>query len=648
MTSLAAIKGHAALAPYHEARAALRDIDSLADAVDLLNRSYREGKPLVSDSLYDNVFIPALQQEHPDHPFLYQVEPEPLDTDAAGTLVRHAKPMLSTAKAYSLKELEAYLQRVDKMAASLGIPPHEVSFRLTAKLDGIAGFDDGEKLLTRGDGLQGRDITRVLTQGVVVEGDRGMGRGELVCDKAFFTTYLGPNTEYAMDHARNFVAGFAGSDTLKAHHDLALSAGAIRFVPFSTLPEKTVMADDLRREWMQLYQAVIEASPYDTDGMVVSVNHRRLHEALGATNHHERGVLAIKRRSDTAESTVRSVRLTTGRTGRIIPTLLIQPVSLSGATVSKVTAHTAKNLKALGLGVGAQCLVTRSGEVIPFLCDVLVPADIPMEVTHCPSCGSEAEEEGEHMICPNTLDCQAQAEAKLRHWFQTLGNVDLFGPKTITTLVDADIISLEAIYAMGSEDFAALGFGPGQSENLVAQLKRSRTEPVADWRFLAAFGIRHLGKGDARRLLAEIPLGALSAISASEIAAIDGFGTKTSPLIADTLNHRWEHIAHMLALGFNLEQTPLNSEAAPQGAGLLAGEKVVFTGTMQQGKRSDMEAQATQLGADVQSAVNGQTTLLVIGEKAGSKLKKAESINEKAGRTVVAILTEADYLQRLA
>lgn len=648
MSALTSLKQHDALIHNPDALETLAQAESLADALQRFNHAYRQGAPLVSDELYDTLLVPALREESPDHPFLHAVEPEVLP-DNGTALVKHERPMLSTNKAYTQDEVEGYLTRVDKVAASLGIPPHEVTFRLTAKLDGIAGFDCGVRLVTRGDGLQGRDITHVLDHGAVAEGGRGLGRGELVCDKAFFEQHLGPGTTFNMDHARNFIAGFAGSDTLKAHHRLALDAGAVRFIPFATLPEFSVNADDVRRDWRTLYQTVIESSPYDTDGMVVSVSPRSLREAMGATNHHERGVLAIKRRSATVESTVLDVRLTTGRTGRIIPTLIIEPVTLSGALVSRVTAHTARNLHALGLGVGAKGIFTRSGEVIPYLCEVTEKAPTPMVVTHCPSCGTKAELDGEHMICPNTLDCQAQAEAKLRHWFQTLGNVDLFGPRTVTTLADAGITSIEAIYAMSEGDFADLGFGPGQSSNLVRELERSTTEPVADWRFLAAFGIRHLGKGDARRLLAQVPLEDVPTLDAARIEAIDGFGTKTSPLIADALNTGQPHIEHMLALGFNLEHTRLAKDtpkATP--AGLLAGEKVVFTGTMQHGKRKDMEAEAGNMGCEVQSAVNGQTTLLVIGAKAGSKLKKAESINDKAGRDVITILSEEAYLKRTA
>lgn len=287
--------------------------------------------------------------------------------------------------------------------------------------------------------------------------------------------------------------------------------------------------------------------------------------------------------------------------------------------------------------------------MIPKLLKVIEKSDSPLLVEHCPCCGVETVSEGEHTICPNVGGCPAQTEAKLRHWFHSLGNVDLFGPKTITTLTNQDITDIPTVYQLRASDFQAFGFGPGQAANLEAQLERSRRHPVADWRFLASFGIRHLGKGDARRLLAEYPLEMLGRVSASDIEKIEGFGAITSPKIAASLHERWPEITHMLSLGFNLEVTPLASETpVVNTGGLLAGEKVVFTGTMQQGKRSDMESNAQGLGAEVQSGVNGQTTLLVIGEKAGSKLKKAEGINSKAGRNVITILNESEYLARIA
>jgi DNA ligase (NAD+) len=620
--------------------ALLEEAASLAEVCEGLNAAYRRGEPLVSDHAYDTIFIASLLAQDPDHPFLHRVEPE--EVSLVLPTVRHSKPLLSTNKAYSAGEVDRYLQQVSKAAMEMGLDPDALRFRLTAKLDGIAAHDDGERVVTRGDGLQGTDITRIVELGVVMEGGRGRGRGELVCDREFFHANLGKGTEYDQEHPRNFIAGFVSADSVKAHHRVALEAGAIRFIPFADLPDHTVSADELREGWEALYDKVIADNAYETDGVVVEVTHPGLREAMGATSHHERAVLAIKREGETAISTVTGIRLTTGRTGRIIPTLLIEPVVLSGATVSKATAHTARNLVALGLGVGATARFIRSGEVIPKLQEVITPSATPLVVTHCPSCGTEAVPEGEHSVCPNVEGCIAQAESRLRHWFHTLGNIDLFGRETVARLVDAGITEIPAIYAMTEEDFEALGFGPGQSANLVAQLERSLTEPVMEWRWLAAFGIRHLGRGDARKLLREIPLEALGEVTAEQIARIDGFGPKTSPAIAATLRKMWPTISLMHAMAFALEKDAAPAESSATSP--LAGELICFTGTMHKGARKEMEAHAITLGAQVQSGVNGKTTLLVAGEKAGSKVAKAEQINAKAGREIVRVLSEDAYL----
>lgn len=189
-----------------------------------------------------------------------------------------------------------------------------------------------------------------------------------------------------------------------------------------------------------------------------------------------------------------------------------------------------------------------------------------------------------------------------------------------------------------------LGFGPGQSRNLVAELARSREEPVREWRWLAAHGIRHLGKGDARRLLAHIPLRQLGTVTAAEIAAIEGFGPKTSVAIADTLNATWTWIEELLALEFNLVSDSDAQEA--QGNTPLAGKRIVFTGTMATTKRKDLEKAAAEQGAQVQSAISAATDWLVAGDKAGSKLEKARKLID-SGKSNIEILSEADYLARI-
>lgn len=621
-----------------EVLALLEQHDDLGALCEHLNAAYRDGEALVSDGIYDQVFLAGLQEQQPDHHFLHSVEPESINPDLP--LVRHITPMLSTLKAYGNAEVEGYVSRVKRAALDRGVAP---TFVLTAKLDGVAADYSGTTLATRGDGLQGRDVTHIIEQGVVMHG--GRGRGEIVVDQEVFESKLGLSSEHGLHHVRNFVAGYISSDSLKPHHLLALNEKALHFVPFDTLPSIEVDESTLIRSWESLYDQVVEGCPYLTDGVVVAVADPALREAMGSTNRHERGVLAIKKQGETAVTRVNSVSLSVGRTGRIVPTLVLEPVYLSNATISRATAHTVANLKKMELGVNAEVLICRSGEVIPRILKTITPADEPVTVTHCPVCNTPTVEDGEHTVCPNSITCSAQAEATLRHWFHTLGNVDGFGPETVSRLVEADLIELPAIYAMAEADFASLGFGPGQSKNLAAELERSRSEPVRDWRWLAAFGIRHLGRGDSRRLLENIPLENLDGITAEEIIAIDGFGPKTSHAIADTLNAMWPTIKVMIDLGFNL-QSDADTQAEVANSP-LNGKRMVFTGVMASAKRADLERGATELGAQVQSAVSASTDLLVIGEKAGSKLSKAQKLNAD-GKASIEILSEADYLEVLA
>lgn len=615
--------------------------ETLAELCDALNRAYRAGCPVVTDPQYDELFVRPLRRIAPDHPFLSAVEPEADAFD--GPTVRHAAPMLSTDKAYTENEISAFFRRVEKSAASIGLDPAAITFRATCKLDGIAGHDDGTRLVTRGDGLAGTDISHVIDAGFTMVGGRGLGPGELVIDQCYFEDVL--RVEFpGLKHPRNYVAGFAGAKEIKTHHRSAAEAGALRFVPYSTLPSWTGGADAFLADWRLVYQNLRAESEYLTDGIVLEVlGPAGLKDALGATSHHHRWQVAIKQKGEMAETTVERIRLQTGRTGRITPVLEISPVPLEGATISNVTAHTVATLARQGLGVGAKVRISRAGGVIPTLEDVVTAADAPLKVSACPSCESPAEIEGEYMVCPNTAECPAQVENRLKHWFATLGNADLFGPATIRRLVAAGCTTIADIYSLAEEDFAALGFGPGQSRNLADQLDRSRREPIPDWRFLAAFGIRHLGRGDSRKLLSVYPLDDVSGLTADQIEAVPGFGPITSPQIAASLNRLAHLIEHMLGLGFSLEETPRGGNSGP-----LDGLSVVFTGKMMHGTREAMSEQARALGATVQSSVTSKTDILVAGEKAGSKLKKAESLNSGTATPVVKILDEDAWLALVA
>lgn len=185
-----------------------------------------------------------------------------------------------------------------------------------------------------------------------------------------------------------------------------------------------------------------------------------------------------------------------------------------------------------------------------------------------------------------------------------------------------------------------MGFGPVQSKNLAHAITISRTKPVEDWRFLAAFGISNLGTGDSRKLLAHAAIEDILTLTEDQIENIKGFGKITGKAIADDLKRLGPLIAHMIGLGFELQRTPLAS-TQPAIESPLAGKGIVFTGKMTHGSREAMQADARTLGAKVQNAVSGKTDYLVCGEKVGAtKIDKARRIG-------VRILSETEYMDLL-
>lgn len=611
---------------------AIADTESMARQCTEYNRLYRAGTPAVSDAEYD-LLVEQLRQAAPDHPVLHSVEPEPV---MGVGKVRHPSPMLSTEKAYKDEEITRFVNRIHAAATELGIPSSEVVFRVTPKLDGLAGRDDGQVLSTRGNGDEGSDITRAYERGLVAVGGRREGVGEIVCDQDYFNEYLSD----AFDHPRNFTVGAISADTLSEEALHAYAHGAIRFVSYNELASWEGSGEALTERLREIDANVKGGVPYATDGTVIEVTHPLVKAHLGHTSHHHRWQIALKTLGQTAQATVTGIVWQTARTGRITPVLEIAPTRLSGATISRVTAHHAGMVRDKQLGAGAVIELVRRGEVIPFCSAIHSPSTTVAIPETCPCCGTPTVWEGDFLRCPNAQDCSAQTATALMHFFKTLGNVDLMGPRTVGKLVDNGYTTLERVYEVSDSALMAMGFGPGQAANIVTELHRSRTETVDDWRFLAAFGIEDLGRGDSRRLLKHHKLETLASLQEADLLAIHGFGEKTSQAIVSRIAKRWPTIQHMLDLGFSLRRTPLEADTPNDGP--LVGKNVVFTGSMGSGSRDAMQEQARQMGANVQSSVGKTTHYLVCGDKVG------QSKMDKAAKNGTTVISEADYLALIA
>lgn len=608
--------------------------NELVTVIEALNTAYRAGMPVITDARYDHEFMAELARRDPQHPRLARVETEP-DAVFGETRVPHPQPMLSTEKAYTEADLNRFLDRIRSAAKTLGLDPEAVVLRVTVKLDGLAGRYDGKVLATRGDGLSGFDITRVLKRGLRIVGD-GTGPGELVVSLSYFTQHLADTFE----HPRNFMVGAVAADTLSDEADAAFRAGAAHFVLYDALPAWHGSPGALSADLSRIIADVkAQTAEYQNDGAIVEVMDAAIRSTLGATSHHHRYMIAVKERGETATAQITSLTWQTGRTGRVTPVIGITPTWLSGATISNVTAHHAGMVRSLGIAVGAVIEISRAGSVIPKLERVVLPSTHPSLCDNCPSCGTALIwESDKFLVCPNSTGCHAQRETSLTHFFAILGSADLFGPATIAKLHAAGYSTLEAIYALTDEQFRAAGFGPGQSANLVRELRRSREQPTEDWRFLAAFGIRHLGRGDSKRLLTRLPLRTLGNVAPAQIQAIPGFGELTAHAIARELQMKWPTINHLLALGFNLTDSIACASASTS---VFAGKRLCFSGTMSTGDRETMQQNASANGVIIQTSVNSKTDYLVVGDSPGaSKVTKAQALS-------IAILTEAQYLRLL-
>jgi DNA ligase (NAD+) len=435
------------------------------------------------------------------------------------------------------------------------------------------------------------------------------------------------------------VVGIVSSDTLNDFAQKALQEKAVHFVPYAQLPNWKGTADELQKNIESITQNLFDQTDYPIDGIVVEVDDQAIKHHMGATQHHYRWQIAVKQRGATATTTVNEVIWQVGRTGNVTPVMEVTPVSLSGATIKRVTAHHAGMIKERRIGSGALIEVIRSGEVIPKLEKVIKPADKINLPETCPACDQPLEWRNDFLKCSNSA-CRAQIIQRIHHWFKTLGNADWFGIKTIEKLVESGYDSLEKIYAMTLDDYLAIGFGPVQSKNLAEAIQTSLTKTVEDWRFLAAFGISDLGLGESRKLLSRIKIEGLIDTSASDIATIHGFGSITSKSIESDILKFKTTLLHMLSLQFNLAKTPLIAQQQAANSP-ITGKYLVFTGKLLHANRDQMKTQAENLGAIIQTAVSRKTDYLICGEKVGAKkLQKAQELG-------IEIISESGYLEMI-
>ena len=608
--------------------------EDLLEFCKFANQRYRDGSPIISDEDYDFIYALELSKRLPDHPFLQKVEDE--NVGFSEEKIKLPEKMLSTDKAYSWEEVNKWLERIRKFSEEINFSLDNIQIKGTAKLDGFAGFDDGNKLYTRGDGNKGSDITRVFERGLGTfnNSQRGQGPGEIVVKRSYFEKHLSGHFEYP----RNFQASLIKEKELDQFAKDAIANEAALFVPFSQLPFWAGSISEFTNNFNSIVSDLESGVDFDIDGVVFEIVNSELKSHMGSNRKFHRWQIAFKENKEKAQVKVLSVTAQVGRTGKITPVAELEPTQLSGATIYRASGHHYGLVKEQGLGSGSIIELTRSGLVIPKINKVIrsVEAEIPSK---CPSCDENLTWESDFLMCLNHETCKDQIIGKIIYFYKVLANNDGFGEATIQKLYDEGIRNVGDIYKLTEFNLVSMGFGEKTSQNLINQLIRSRQESIEDWRFLAAFGVLRLGMGNCENLLKNYPLDQVFDLSVDDISNIDGFAELTAELIFNGLLNIKPQYENLIKDGFELEKTLILGETNTSD-NLYHNKKIVFTGSMSS-SRAELQKQAKAFGAIVGSSVSSKTDLLIIGENVGqSKIKAAE----KHG---VEILSEAEYLQKL-
>ena len=596
------------------------------------NKAYRDGNPIVSDKEYDEL-LDKLPEEHW---YRNKVEPE----EEIGETFKHPIPMLSTQKAKTDEEVLKWINKIENCADQymMTVDASKVDIRVTAKLDGMAArfYETGE-LVTRGNGVKGNIVTSAFSKGVINTTD-SYGDGELVMEKAFFDEHIKPTGDFA--HPRNVVVGIVMSDTVNPKIQKALDHNVVHFAHYDRIYSVTTTLEEFKNKYRAIESNVRNNTPYPIDGVVIEVLNGPIKELMGSNDHHHNWMIALKPKDEEAVAKINYINWQTGRTGKVTPVLNVEATELDGSIVRRVTAHNAKTVIDNKLCTGTKIGIIRSGGVIPKLESVyentIEGKMYDFSPSFCPSCGSVLDWTKTHtdLICKNTAFCSAQVETKLLHFFNTIENIDGFGPATIEILVKNGYTDLTDIYNMSAFDFSDCGLGELTALNLESELQRSMKTRIEDWRFLASFGIKNLGKGNCKKLLKEFTIENVFSLDYIDLESIDGFGEIMSENILSDFNKAERDFDNLFPM-FNIERTILRSDEK-EIKSPISGKVVVFTGSMSY-SRKVMQKEAEMLGAVIGSGVSSKTDILITGEKVGqSKITKAEKFGTK-------VLTEKEY-----
>jgi len=665
-------------------------------------RYYVLSDPLISDFEYDQLYK-TLEEIEKEHPELISADSPTQrvgnSLNTAFPTVQHLVPMLSLDNSYDEEDL---LDFDRKAREATGLT--EIEYCIEPKFDGASISLTYENNLlvqgvTRGNGIEGEEITTNIKQIRSIPLSAAFSeyniqlaeiRGEVLMSKRSFRKYNEQMEEEGLPvlaNPRNAASGSLRIKDPKLVAKRSLEAFLYHVSYYTTLEGKkvsdekdhskenispreapfTTHADSLKMLWdlgfrspenekkvvagisgvikyCKEYEAKRDDLPYEIDGMVIKVNDLALQDKLGMTSHHPRWAIAFKFKARQATTKLKGVEFNVGRTGAVTPVAKLDPVHISGVTVTSISMHNEEYIKEKDLRIGDTVLVERAGDVIPQIVKSMPELRSGTEhIIHypkkCPVCESELfKEEGEAVWRCINIECPAQVVERIIH-FVSKDAMDIkhFGAANVIKFYELGLLKdIPGIYILDFEKIGELeGFGKKSVENLQTAIEASKHQPLH--RLIYALGIRYVGETTAKTLANAVRnVFDFAPMSIEDLQQLEDIGIKVATSIYGFFHNDDNlQILHRLeSLGLNLKNT--KRQSSPEGA--LRDQTFLFTGSLAKLKRSEAEEMVEQNGGKIVAGVSSKLNYLVVGDDAGSKLEKAKKIN------TIKIISEDEFL----
>jgi DNA ligase (NAD+) len=657
-------------------------VDQLREAIEFHDRQYYvENSPVISDRAYDQLFqrLKDLEAAFPD----LQSEMSPTQRVGAAPVdeleeIEHTAPMLSLDAAFDREEVEDFddfLRRnIDGYA--------DFSYYVEPKFDGLSAeivYRDGELAYaaTRGNGRVGEDITEnvktIHTVPLRLNPEADLPemvavRGEIFMPRSGFQDLNKRRIERGDDafaNPRNAAAGTVRQldPRIVARRPLDIFFYDILSIEGANFETQTEVRDTLPTwglktdrhtvhcqtvdEIEEMWEGIVaerEDLDYEIDGIVIKANEFEVREALGTRSRSPRWAIAWKFPAQKEVTRLQDIAVQVGRTGKLTPVALLDPVDVAGVTVSRASLHNIEEIGRLDVRPGDKVRIQRAGDVIPEVVERIETDGergeefrMPGE---CPVCGTEVVREGPLHYCPAGLSCHAQLKGHLEHYAsRNAMDIEGLGEETVDELVERDMVhDIADLYEFGVEDFMALERFARKSATNLYEAVQGAKNPSLD-RFLFALGIRHVGQHVARLIGREFgTLEVIRGASVEQLKETDGVGPEIAQSICEFFDDadNQQVIDHLLEVGVEVEPMEGGEESAA-----LEGQTFVFTGALEGYTRSEAQQEVEKRGGRATSSVSGNTDYLVAGDNPGSKLDDARDRE-------VTILEEEGFEQLLA